>query len=179
MPGIPIPGEELIPESAPSGSSAQNIEYVITTENLSLLANQTKTSLLAVSNLGSSITSKINTTLDLIETLTGFETFVLDANSLNGLATTQVSSELNVNNVGSSTLVRIIIILGEITPGATPTVVITNNIIAYELDVPNATNEKRLVFDNIPSSFINSFYVQNKTGVTLASWGNSIIVIPL
>lgn len=179
MPGIPLPGEELIPEEAPLGSSAEDVGYAITTENLALLANQTKSSLLAVSNLGSAITSRINSTLDLIEALTGFETFVLDASSLNNLATTQVSSELNVANVGDSDLVRIVIILGQITPTGTPTIVITDNTIAYELGVSTTTSEKRLVFDNIPSDFVSSFYVQNKTGVSLASWGNSIIVIPL
>jgi hypothetical protein len=174
-PPLPIP----IPIPAPAGSSGQDTNYVITASNLALLANGTKSSLLAVSNLGSAITSRINSTLDLIEALTGFEAFVIDADSLNGLINTQQSSALNVANVGNSNFVRIVILLGEITPIGTPTIVITDNTVAYEQSVPTTTSEKRLDFDNIPSSFVSSFYVQNNTGVTLASWGNSIIVIPL
>jgi hypothetical protein len=175
----PPPPPLPIPTPAPAGSSGQDADYVITANNLALLADQTKSSLLAVSNLGSAITSRINSTLNLIEVLTGFEAFVIDADSLNGLANTQLSSTLNVANVGASNFVRILIFLGEITPTGTPTIVITDNTTAYELNVPTTTSEKRLVFDNIPSSFVSSFYVQNNTGVTLASWGNSIIVIPL
>ncbi len=132
-----------------------------------------------MSNLGSAITSRINSTLDLIEALTGFETFVIDASSLNDLVNTQLSDELVVSNVGDSDFVRVVILLGEITPTGAPTIVLTNDTVGYELSVLTTTSEKRLVFDNIPSSFVSSFYVQNNTGVTLASWGNSIIVIPL
>jgi hypothetical protein len=174
-PPLPIP----IPIPAPAGSSGQDADYVITASNLALLANETKSSLLAVSNLGSAIISRINSTLDLIEALTGFEAFVIDASSLNDLANTQLSDELVVSNVGDSNFVRVVILLGEITPTGAPTIVITDNIVAYEQSVPTTTSEKRLVFDNIPNSFVSSFYVQNNTGVSLASWGNSIIVIPL
>ena len=179
MPGAPFPGEQPEPDPAPDGSLGGDADYVITTGNLALLANGTKSSLLAVSNLGSAITSRINSTLDLIEALTGFETFVIDASSLNDLANTQLSDDLIVSNVGDSDFVRLVILLGEITPIGTPTIVLTNDTVGYELSVPTTTSEKRLVFDNIPSSFVSSFYVQNNTGVTLASWGNSIIVIPL
>lgn len=179
MPGALLPGTLPDPDPAPAGSSGQDTDYVIPSENLALLANSTKSSLLAVSNLGSAITSRINSTLDLIETLTGFEAFVIDATSLNNLSNTQLSSELVVPNTADSDFVRIIILLGEITPISTPTIVVTNNTVGYELAVPITTSEKRLVFDNIPAAFASSFYVQNNTGVTLASWGNSIIVIPL
>lgn len=179
MPGAPLPGTLPDPDPAPSGSSGQDTDYVIPAGNLALLANGTKSSLLAVSNLGSAITSRINSTLDLIEALTGFEAFVIDAISLNNLSNTQLSSELVVSNTADSDFVRIVILLGEITPTGTPTIVVTNNTVGYEIPVPITTSEKRLVFDNIPAVFVSSFYVQNNTGVTLASWGNSIIVIPL
>jgi hypothetical protein len=179
MPLPPGPGTFPEPDPAPPGSSGIDAEYVITTQNLNLLADSTKSSLLAVSNLGSAITSRINSTLDLIDVLTAFEAFVIDATSLNNLANGQASSELNVSNVADSDFVRIVMLLGEITPTGSPTIVVTNNTLGYEVTIPVTTGEKRLVFDNIPSSFVSSFYVQNNTGVTLASWGNSIIVIPL
>lgn len=179
MPGVPSIGIIPEPEPAPSGSSGQDTNYVIPSSNLALLANDTKSNLLAVSNLGSAIASRINSTLDLIEALTGFEAFTINASSLNNLSNTLLSAELTVSNTADSDFVRIVILLGEITPIGAPTLVITNNTISYELIVPLTTNEKRLVFDNIPSSFVSSFYVQNNTGTTLASWGNSILVIPL
>lgn len=179
MSGAPLPDEQLEPDPAPDGSLGQDTNYVITANNLALLANQTKSSLLAVSNLGSAITSRINSTLDLIETLTGFEAFIIDASLLNNLANTQLSNELVVSNVGDSDFVRVVILLGEITPTGASNIVLTNDTVSYELSVPTTTSEKRLVFDNIPSSFVSSFYVQNNTGVPLASYGNSIVVIPL
>lgn len=175
----PIPTPIPVPTPAPDGSSSSDANYVISTNNLDLLANDTKSSLLAVSNLGSSITSRINSTLDLILSLGNFEAYVVDAASLDGLTDGSLSSALSVSNVGTSPAVRIVVILGEITPGVTPTVCITDMTTTYELSIPTTTSEKRVEFDNIPSSFVSSFYVQNNTGTTLASWGNSIVVVGL
>lgn len=176
---IPIP--EPIPEPipAPSGSTSTDATYPISSSALALLSNGTQSSLLAVSNLGSAITSKVNSTLDLIEALSGFESYVVDASPLNSLANSAVSTALSVPNVGTSDFVKIVIILGEITPIATPKIAVSDMTTSYEVSLPLTTNEKRLEFNSIPSSFVSSFYVQNKTGVPLASWGNSIIVIPL
>ena len=179
MSGAPIPGELPEPTPAPDGSSAQDAAYVITSENLALLGDDTKSSLLAVSNLGSAITSRINSTLDLIEVLTGFEAFAINANSLNDLANDEISEEFTIANTGNSHFVRIVILLGEITPTSGATIVLSDTISSYELSVPTTTSEKRLVFDNVVSSFAESFYIQNLTGVPLASYGNSIVVIPL
>jgi len=167
-----------IPIPAPDGSSSSDTNYVIPANSLDLLANDTKSSLLAVSNLGSSITSRISSTLDLIENLTGFETFVVDATPLNNLSDASASTALS-DNISGSTYTRIVIILGEITPIGTATIVISNGTTSYELSVPTTTSEKRLLFNNIPSSFVSSFYLQNNTGTTLASWGNSIVVVGL
>jgi hypothetical protein len=171
----PIP----TPTPAPEGSTGTDATYPIPAGSLALLSNGTQTSLLAVSNLGSAITSRINSTLDLIDALSDFESYVVDASPLNSLANLAVSTVLNVPNVGTSDFVRVIIILGEITPTGTPKIAISNMTTSYEVSVPLTTNEKRLEFNSIPSSFVSSFYVQNNTGVTLTSWGNSIIVIPL
>lgn len=176
---IPIP--EPIPEPipAPSGSTGTDATYPISSSALALLSNGTQSSLLAVSNLGSAITSRINSTLDLIDALSDFESYVLDASPLNTLANSAVSTAFNVPSVGTSAFVRIIIVLGEITPTGTPKIAISDMTTSYEVSVPLTTNEKRLEFNNIPNGFVSTFYVQNLTGVPLASWGNSIIVIPL
>ena len=175
----PTPTPIPVPIPAPSGSTGGDATYPIPAGSLALLSNGTQSSLLAVSNLGSAITSRINSTLDLIDALSGFESYVVDASPLNSLANSAVSTVLNVPNVGTSGFVKIVIILGEITPTGSPKIAISDMTISYEVSVPLTTNEKRLEFNSIPSGFVNAFYVQNNTGVTLASWGNSIIVIPL
>jgi len=174
-----IPTPVPIPTPAPDGSVGSDVGYAIPVSNLALLSTDTKSTLLAVSNLGSSITSRINSTLDLILALGDFEAYVVDASSLDGLSDGSLSSALSVSNVGTSSAVRIVVILGEITPGVTPTVWITDMTTTYEVSIPTTTSEKRVEFDNIPSSFVSSFYVQNNTGTTLASWGNSIVVVGL
>ena len=175
----PVPEPIPVPVPAPSGSTGNDATYPISSSALALLSNGTQSSLLAVSNLGSAITSRINSTLDLIDALSDFESYVVDASPLNSLANSAVSTAFNVPNVGTSGSVRIVIILGEITPTGTPKIAISDMTTSYEVSVPLTTNEKRVEFNNIPSGFVNAFYVQNKTGVSLASWGNSIIVIPL
>jgi hypothetical protein len=164
---------------APTGSSATDTSYAITPTNLGLLADGTKSALLSVSNLGSSITSRINSTLELIETLGDFTAYLLDETALNGLANGNVSSVLASSNVGTSRFVKVIVILGEIAPTAGARAEITDGTTAYELSVPTGLSEKRLEFNQIPEAFVNAFSVRNLTGVSLASSGNSIVVVGL
>jgi hypothetical protein len=133
-----------------------------------------------VSNLGSSITSKINNTLDLIEAIGNEEAFLLDATILNSLANNQTSSAFTVLNTGSSSHVSIIVILGPITPtDAVPTIVIYGGDAAYSLTVSSIGSSKRLKFNNIPKAFVSSFTIRNNTGVAFASYGNSVVVVPI
>ena len=46
----------------------------------------------------------------------------------------------------------------------------------YEMVIPSGTDQKRIEFNNIPIAFVSSFQVENQTGTTFASSGNSIIV---
>ena len=177
MPVVPPP--EPTPEDPPEGSTGIDAVYPISNESLALLANDTKSSLLSVSNIGSAISSRINSTLNLVDTFGNFESYLLDGTVLDSLAHTSNSTTLAVTNVGSSAFVKIVIILKEITPSGTPKVCISDATTTYELSMPLTTSEKRLEFNNIPSGFVSSFYVKNNTGTSLASYGNSIVVIPL
>jgi len=170
-------GETVI--EAPIGSSAVDTSYGITPTNLNLLANSTKSALLLVSNLGSSITSRINSTLELVQALGDFTAFLLDETALNGLSNGSVSSVFYAPNVGTSRFVKVIVILGEIAPTIGATVEITDGTTAYELDVPTGLSEKRLEYNQIPEAFANAFSVRNLTGVPLASFGNSVVVVGL
>ncbi len=77
----------------------------------------------------------------------------------------------------SNKFVRVIIILGTMTPAAaTPKVLLRKGTDVYEIVIPSGTDQKRIEFNNIPIAFISSFQVENQTGTTFASSGNSIIV---
>lgn len=166
--------------SPPLGSISEDYTYVIPSGNLDLLSNTTKSSLLSVSNMGSAITSKINSTLDLIESISLKTIYLLNGSLLNNLGNGASSTTFNVSNVGTSKYVKIVIILGEITPTAfMPSVSIFSGVTGYQLEIPLTTSEKRLQFNNIAASFVSSFTVKNDTGVSFASYGNSLMVIPL
>ncbi len=173
------PDFPITPDPAPDGSSSVDTTYSITSSNLALLSDVAKSSLLSASNIGSAITSRINSTLDLVGAIGGFTAYLLDETVLNGLASGASSSTVNCPNVGTSESVRLIVILGEISVGAGAKVQVSDGSTSYELTLPATNSEKRLEFNSIPAAFVNSFSVVNNTGVTLASWGNSIIVIPL
>lgn len=165
---------------APVGSMVVDAEYAITNENLALLSSATKSSLLSVTNLGSAITSRINSTLNLIRTFDDFKAYLLDETLLNDLPNGATSAALSVPNTGTSLFVKIIVILGELAPmGQAPNVSISNGQEIYEISVGGTTAAKRLEFNQIPAAFVSSFTVTNNLGVPLASYGNSIVVVGL
>lgn len=175
---MPAPGGIVFP--GPEGSTVTDTSYIITDSNLALLSNSSKNSLLSVSNLGSAITSRINSTLELIQAYDEFTAYLLDETVLNGLANGATSSTLNVANVGTSNFVKVIVILGEITPvGLAPSVFINSGLESYELAVGTTTAKKRLEFNQILAAFVNAFTVTNNLGVPLASSGNSVVVVGL
>lgn len=174
---MPAPGATVFP--SPSGSSAIDAPYVISSQNLDLLANSTKGALLSVSNIGSAITSRINSTLSLVETFKEFTSLLLNETALSSLANGAASAAFSVTNTGTSEYVKVVVILGEITPVTGATVQISDGTTAYELAVPTTTSEKRLEFYEIPAAFVASFQVVNLTGVPFASYGNSVVVVGL
>ncbi len=172
----PPPITPLSPITPPSGSMAEDTSFPITDTNLGILDPVAQSQLLAVSNLGTTTTAKINSTLDLIRTYEDLNVYTLDHTLLNSLADNTATSNYTVTNTGSSKFVKVIIILGEITPTGTPAVRIQDNTNYYEMAITTSTSKKRIEFNNIPIAFVSSFQVENQTGTTFASSGNSIIV---
>lgn len=175
MPGIEI--YDIYP--APSGSTGVDSSYPISGDLLDYLSDSGKSSLLSVSNIGASTLAKVQTALEVIDSLTDFESYLLDGTALDSLASESLSTSFTYPNVGTSRFVRVILILGEITPTGTPTVEIVSGLTAYSLSVSTTTSEKRLEFNDIPESFVNSFQVRNSTGVPFTSSGNSLVVVGL
>jgi hypothetical protein len=164
---------------APSGSIGADSSYPIPSNLLDYLSDSGKSSLLSVSNIGASTLAKVQTSLEVIDNLTDFETYLLDGMALDGLADGSSSTAFAYPNVGTSRFVRVVVILGEITPMGTPSVEIVSGLTAYTLSLSTATSEKRIEFNDIPESFVNSFQVRNSTGVPFASSGNSVVVVGL
>lgn len=172
----PPPITPTSPITPPSGSMAEDTSFPITDTNLGILDPVAQSQLLAVSNLGTTTTAKINSTLDLIRNYENLNVYTLDHTLLNSLADNTATSNYTITNTGSSKFVKVIIILGEITPTGTPAVRIQDNTNYYEMAITTSTSKKRIEFNNIPIAFISSFQVENQTGTTFASSGNSIIV---
>lgn len=167
------------PLTPPDGSIAQDTSYSISDINLDILDPVAQSQLLAVSNLGTTTTSKINSSLDLIRTYENLEVFTLDHTHLDGLHNNTASASYAVTNTGSSDFVRVIIILGEFHPSGTPKVRIVNNSNYYEMTISDTLSKKRIEFNSIPASFVTSFWVENHTNTKWPDYGNSILVVNL
>jgi len=175
---MPIVGiYDIVP--APSGSSGANTTYPISDSLLNTLSDSGKSSLLSVANIGASTLSKITTALETIGTLTDLETYLLDGTQLDSLANGALSSSFAFANVGTSRFVRVVLILGEITPTGTPSVELISGTEGFTVSVPSGAGEKRVEFNDIPEAFVNNFQIQNSTGVSFASSGNSVVVVAL
>lgn len=169
-----------VPVIPPTGSGSTDLTYAIDDANLAVLSNASKSSLLSISNLGSAITSRINSTLELIQAFDEFTDYLLDETALDNLIDGGTSTTLQVSNTGSSNYVKVIIILNEITPfGLAPSITIDDGVNSYTVDVDTTTAKKRIEFNNIPAAFVSNFTVTNNLGVTLASYGNSVLVVGL
>jgi hypothetical protein len=177
MVGAPPP--IVIPETPPAGSSATDVNAILPASLLTYLTNSAKTLFLSAANIGKSTTSIIENALETIDVLADLTTYQIDGTPLDSLADAATSSSFAVTNVGTSTHVRIIILLGEFQPTSGGMVSISDGITAYELEVAATLSEKRLEFNNIAASFVASFTVTNDTGATFPSYGNSIVVVPL
>lgn len=177
MPALQGNSEQV--QIALDGSSATDVSTLISSSLLSYLTNSAKTLLLSAASIGTSVTAKVATALEVIDTLTELTVYHLSTTSINSLSDASYSDTFTVSNIGTSSKVRVVLLLGSFTPQSGATVLLSNGTIAYELSVPTTTSDKRLEFNNLPASFIASFKVQNKTGVSFSSYANSLMVIPL
>jgi hypothetical protein len=174
-----VPPPVVVPEAPPIGSSATDVDAIIPSILLTYLTNSAKSLLLSAGNIGASTLTKIETALEVIDNLARLTIYEIDGTPLDSLANGSTSSSFVVSNVGTSTFVRINVLLGEFQPSSGGKVIISDGTTAYQLEVGNFLSEKRVEFNNIPASFVSSFTVKNSTGVTFPSYGNSIVVTPL
>lgn len=163
----------------PTGSVTSDLSTSIPVGLLNYLSNSAKSALLSVANIGASTFSKIIKILEVVDSLSGLETYLMDGTKLDGLANNATSASFGFPNQGTSRLYRVVINFGEITPIAGAKVQLTDGTTIYELSVSQAQSEKRLEFNNLLRSFVTSFQVVNKTGVPFAPSGNSVVVVGL
>jgi hypothetical protein len=78
-----------------------------------------------------------------------------------------------------SSAAKVIIILGNITLASSGTLTLTNGSDVYYVTVEVGSGARKIELNNIPSSFLTSFYITNTLGITLASSGNSLSILPL
>ena len=169
-----------IPAPIPNGSIGIDTDFILSSENLAILSNAAVSSLLSVSNIGATTANRINSTLDLIRSFENQEAFLLDGSLLDTLSSGSSSTAYNFTETGTSTHVKIILLLNTITPSAlAPAIIFKNNSTSYSITISTATDIKRIELNNIPASFVSSFQVENQTGTSFASFGNSILVVNL
>jgi len=106
------------------------------------------------------------------------ETFLGDA-GLNNLADDASTSTITYTAPSGSSYAKIIILLGKVNVTSTGSISLEDGVDTYELEVATGNVFRRVEFNNIPVSFIDSFSIKNNLGVALAAGGNSVTIIPL
>lgn len=149
-PPVVTPPTPVIP---PDGSISSDWAYPLGVSLLSQLSESTKSDLLAVTNIGSSIANVIEKALERINKLSEFTTFLLDGTQLDSLANGG-SVNYTVSNTGDSPAVRLIIILGAITPTFRATIEVSDGVTAYQLSLSAANSVKRIEFNDLDPSFL-------------------------
>lgn len=107
-----------------------------------------------------------------------FGPYVITTSALNSLANNTQSAALTYSNPPGGTLANVQITLGSITPGASAEVQIISGLDGYRLTLDTSTTARSLVFLDIPVAFLASFTVKNVTGVSFASGGNAVVILP-
>jgi hypothetical protein len=98
---------------------------------------------------------------------------------LNGLASGSSTSAINYSSPSESSTAKVIIILGSVTLASSGAIGLDNGTDLYELTVASGSGSRRVEFNSIPSSFLASFNIVNGLGVSMASQGNTVSILPL
>lgn len=108
-----------------------------------------------------------------------YKTETISTTALNSLANNTESSSLAYTNASGKTYATVDIILGSISPTDTPTIQLIGESTGYEMSISTTASVLRTVrFVDIPATFLSSFTVKNKSGVTLTSSGNFVAITP-
>lgn len=107
-----------------------------------------------------------------------FGRVVVAGDKLNGLLNDQYSEALEYANDSGQPLATVEVVINPITPVANGTIQIVSGSTAYEIGLTTETSARKLKFVDIPSSFLLSFFLVNKSGDDFPAKGNYVVVEP-
>jgi hypothetical protein len=107
-----------------------------------------------------------------------FGRVVVAGDKLNGLLNDQYSEPLEYTNDSGQSLATVEVVINTITPGVNGTIQIVSGSTAYEIGLTTQTSARKLKFVDIPSSFLSSFFLVNKSGDDFLAKGNYVVVEP-
>jgi hypothetical protein len=177
-PIIPTENVNLIVPGAGS-NSVDFSEYILPDYLIEYLSSSAKSKLLSIANIGSSTSSIIKKSLELIDNLSELSEYLLNETILNNIANGTQSQNIINSNLTSNHF-NVIIILNTISPsGAQPAISISNGNKTYNININNTISRKKLIFYNIEKSFVSNFYILNNSGTPFQNGGNSILIVGL
>lgn len=107
-----------------------------------------------------------------------FGAVVVATHQLNGLLNDQYSEALTYSNDSGQPLATVEVVINPITPVVGGSIQIVSGSTAYEIALTTETTARRLKFVDIPSAFLASFFLVNKSGDDFPAKGNYIVVEP-
>ena len=107
-----------------------------------------------------------------------FGKVVVASDKLNSLVNDQYSEALEYTNDSGQPLATVEVVINPITPIDGGTIQIVSGALAYEIALTTETTARQLKFVDIPSSFLLSFFLVNKSGDEFPAKGNYIVVEP-
>lgn len=98
---------------------------------------------------------------------------------LNGLAHNGETQRVSYNNNSGQPLAKVEVVLNPITPADSASVQLIGDVGGYEMPISSSDHgARKVVFVDIPASFLSSFSIKNNTGAPFASAGNYVVVTP-
>lgn len=107
-----------------------------------------------------------------------FGRVVVAGDKLNGLLNDQYSEALEYANDSGQPLATVEVVINPLTPTVGGTIQIVSGSTAYEIGLTTETSARKLKFVDIPSSFLLSFFLVNKSGDDFPAKGNYVVVEP-
>ena len=107
-----------------------------------------------------------------------FGRVVVGADKLNGLQKDQYSEEMQYINDSGQPLATVEVVINPITPIEGGSIQIVSGATAYEIVLTTETTARKLKLVDIPSSFLASFSLVNKSGDDFPAKGNYVVVEP-
>lgn len=107
-----------------------------------------------------------------------FGRVVVATDKLNGLLNDQYSEALEYANDSGQPLATVEVVINPLTPTVGGSIQIVSGSTAYEIALTTDTTARKLKFVDIPSTFLASFSLLNKSGDDFPAKGNYIVVEP-